>query len=310
VRILHIGDAAGVSCILAKYQCILGYPSNVIQLVRYDKFGIYRFYKDYVLTVKSEEDFLKESLRLAKEADILHIHGRVDLLLELHEKFRRSKKLILHYHGSELRGIGKQKLPHRSYLSDLIIRSKYAYRTFRNIILLKKRMHPKAQTLADYAIVSTPDLLQYLSSNHTTNRTIYLPNPVDTDFFKPDTLSTQRNYNKSLTIDTEVTDIQKTLYYLQRNNIKLDIEVLDRMKNPVLYQDMPSLLKKYKVYVDVRYVKGTILENLSKTALEALACGVQVLDYQLKYQKGLPVEHHPATVISKLLKIYRSLQQT
>ena len=40
-------------------------------------------------------------------------------------------------------------------------------------------MHIKAQRMADTVIVSTPDLLQLVAKG------IHLPNPVDTDHFKP-----------------------------------------------------------------------------------------------------------------------------
>jgi hypothetical protein len=83
-----------------------------------------------------------------------------------------------------------------------------------------------------------------------------------------------------------------------------EIDVYNRIKDPIMYKDMPAFLKKYGLYVDVRYVDGKILENLSKTALEALACGLEVLDNRLKYQCGLPMEHEPINVVSHLSGIY------
>lgn len=47
-----------------------------------------------------------------------------------------------------------------------------------------------------------------------------------------------------------------------------------------------------------------ILKNLSKTALEALACGLDVLDYKLDRRHGLPDEHIPMNVVSRLETIY------
>jgi hypothetical protein len=67
---------------------------------------------------------------------------------------------------------------------------------------------------------------------------------------------------------------------------------------------MPNFLKKYKMYVDIRYVDNRMLENLSKTALEALACGLSILDYKLGFRRGLPSEHDPINVVKNLSKIY------
>src|ERR687888_478880 len=274
--ILHVGDQAGVACILAKYQQLLqGHEAKVITVRNYDKYGINAFYNEYTLNVALEE-FAEKCIEKAKQADILHIHGGIDILLKLRQKFGRSKKIILHYHGTDIRGLRKQKLPHRSQLSDLAIKSIIMYRRLRGKMLFRKRMHTEAQKMADKVIVSTPDLLQLVAEG------VHLPNPIDTD----------------------VTDIQWALDYCKRNNIVLDIEVYDRMKNPIMYNAMPNFLRRYKIYVDIRYVNKTTLQNLSKTALEALACGLKVLDYQLQYHQDLPREHNPTNVISHLSTIY------
>jgi hypothetical protein len=86
--------------------------------------------------------------------------------------------------------------------------------------------------------------------------------------------------------------------------VKPDIDVYSRIKDPIDYADMPAFLKKYGIYLDVRYVDGNILENLSKTALEALACGLDVLDYKLNRLHGLPGEFDPMNVTSSLRAIY------
>ena len=169
----------------------------------------------------------------------------------------------------------------------------------RDAILIKKRIHSKAQRLADAVIVSTPDLLPLVSN------AIFLPNPIDTDHFTPDKVSFPKvETPQALTVNTEAIDIQMTLSYCKKNNVSLDIEVYNRIRDPIMYGDMPAFLKKYEVYVDVRFVDGKILENLSKTALEALACGLDVLDYKLDRRHGLPEEYNPVNVTSHLETIY------
>lgn len=308
MRILHIEDAAAVSCILAKYQHqIQGYTTKVIKPDRLDKFGFYKYYKDYVITVNSEEQFISSVIEEAKKADIVHIHSRVDLIIKLRKKFGQSKKLVLHYHGTDIRGINKQKLPHRSRLSDAAIRSIFMYRRIRNILLLKKRIHPKAQSLSNLVIVSTSDLLKNISTKGQIKKA-YLPNPVDSELFKPDVQNRFKNSNtqrkKAITMDTEVTNIPYILEHLKKNHINLDIRVHDRIKHPLMYADLPAFLKSYQVYVDLKYVNGKIIQALSKTGLESLACGLEVLDYNLKFRIGLPADHYPSNVIRRLSEEY------
>jgi glycosyltransferase involved in cell wall biosynthesis len=295
MRILHVWDQAGVAFVLAKYQRLHGHVSRAIMVREYDKYGIGRFYNEYVIEA-TLEDFVEKSIFESRSADILHIHSRSDLVFKFREEFGNSKRIILQYHGTDIRGIKRQKLPHRSKLSDLAVRGIFTYRRVRDAILIKKRIHSQAQRLADAVIVSTPDLLPLV------NNAIYVPNPIDTDHFRPEKSSSKPG--KALTMDTEATDIRLTLNYCKKQNVELDIDVYNRIRDPIMYGDMPAFLKKYGLYVDVRYVDGKILENLSKTALEALACGLDVLDYKLNRRHGLPVEYNPMNVTSHLETIY------
>ncbi len=297
MRILHIWDQAGVAFVLAKYQRSQGHDSKAIMVREYDKYGIGKFYDQYAIDA-TLQDFGQKSLDEAHSADILHVHSRSDMVFKFREEFRNSKRIILQYHGTDIRGIKKQKLPHRSKVSDLAVRGIFTYRRVRDVILFKKRIHSKAQGLADAVIVSTPDLLPLVS------KAIYLPNPIDTDHFSPNKSSSRPERAQALTMDTEATDIQLTLSYCKRHNVKLDIDVYNRIRDPIMYGEMPAFLKKYGLYIDVRYVDGKILENLSKTALEALACGLDVLDYKLNHRHGLPEEYNPVNVTSRLETIY------
>ena len=63
-------------------------------------------------------------------------------------------------------------------------------------------------------------------------------------------------------------------------------------------------LKKYDVYIDLRFVDRKLLKNLSKTALEALACGLRVLNYNLEFVDNLPSEHCPTNVVTILSSSY------
>lgn len=292
MRILHILDAAGVACIYSKYQRKQGYDASVIwnkDVV--DKYGIYDFYKDYLINVTYEK-FTQTCLREAENVDVIHVHGYIDILFELHKKFLRQKKIILHYHGTDIRGLKKQELPHRSLLSDTAIKLKMLYR--------KKIGHTRAQKLADVVCVSTPDLLPLVSNG------IHIPIPIDTEHFSPNG-NPNAELKEAFTINSEVTNIQRALDLCKKNRINLNIEVIDRTKNPILYADIPDFIREYRTYVDIRYVNDIVLENLSSTALQSLACGLSVVDYNLEFRRGLPKEHDAINVASQLSEIYSEL---
>ena len=297
MRILHVWDQAGVACILAKYQRRQGYSSSVLRVNDQDKYGINKFYSD-LITLCSEQDFIQRSLREADSAQLIHVHSRIDVIAPVRERYGKSKKIFLHYHGTDIRGFSPPtvhqkhgRIPSILPTSKSILK-KLIRRKSGNIV-----RNRKAQLAADGILVSTPDLLKLIK------RASYLPNPVDIEHFKPDDNGSDRG-KRALTIRSEVTDIEWALEYCKRNNVDLDIETCDRTQNPVMYQDMPFFLKRYNTYVDIRLVNGKILENLSKSALESLACGLEVLNYRLHYLRGLPSEHDPSAVLSKLSKIY------
>ncbi len=297
MRILHLWDQAGVAFVLAKYQTMQGHKSNAIMVTEYDKFGIGKFYREYIISTTLQE-FVQKSIDEARFSDILHVHSRSDLVHEFRKVFGNSKKIIVHYHGTDIRGIKNQKLPHRSRLSDMAVRSIFTYRRIRDAALFKKRIHSKAQGLADAVVVSTPDLMSIVP------KAVHIPNPIDVGHFSP---NGPAKINKALTIDTEAIDIKLTLDRCKKNGMNFDIDIYNRIRNPVMYSDMPSFLKRYGLYIDIRYVDGILLENLSKTALEALACGLDVIDYRMKRIHGLPSENAPVNVIDQLDSVYSNV---
>jgi hypothetical protein len=292
MRILHILDAAGVACIYSKYQQMQGHVTSVIWNKDVaDKYGIYDFYKDYLIKVTYGK-FTETCLKEGETADVIHVHGYIDILFKLRKKFGRQKKIILHYHGTDIRGLKNQKLPHRSLLSDTAIKLKMFYR--------KKIGHARAQKQADVVCVSTPDLLPLVSNG------IHIPIPIDTKHFSPK-INPTGELKKAFTINSEVTNIQRALDLCKKNQINFDVEVIDRTKNPIMYTDIPDFIRGYKTYVDIRYVNDIVLENLSSTALQSLACGLSVVDYKLEFRRGLPKEHDAVNVASQLSKIYSKL---
>ena len=307
LKILHIHDQAGVACILAKYQRMNDIKSKVLSSNTIDKYGILKFYKDYV-DIIDRANFVEYCLAEAQSADIIHIHSVEQLVIKIRKVFGNSKRIILHYHGTDIRGLKNNNIPHSSTIQNTKTRTKsYAAKVKNRLRLIQmgyyRSLRTESQKLANEILVSTPDLLLLLPYAK------YLPNPVDVDHFsKDDTIHNKKNNNNNaLTIKTTSGDIQKTLLYCKENNINLKIDVLDRTTTPILYEEIPNFLKKYNIYIDIRIVNDKILENFSKTALESLSCGLKVLNYKLEYIDRLPSIHNPVNVTKELENIYNKI---
>lgn len=296
VRILHVWDQAGVACILAKYQIRHGHQSRVIR-IEGDKYGIYHFYDDFITNVP-EGQFFDKCIEEASRADVIHIHGPINVLFKLRRRFGKSKTIILHYLGTDIRGLNpssKATIPPLHSILAIVIKA--ITMKLRGLPMPKQYIHILAQMLADGVLVATPDLLQNVVKG------VYLPIPVDTEHFVPDR-KPNNNKKRAVTFRTEVTNVSKVMEYCKSNNVNLDIEVYDRTKNPIMYADMPNFLKRYEIYVDIRYIKDAILHNLSSTALQSLACGLRVLDYQSSYHDTFPLEHEADNVSTQALRFY------
>lgn len=289
--VLHIWDQAGVAFILAKFQQINGNESKVIRVKNADKYGIDEFYEEYGLFVAPEE-LVYKSIEEARRADVIHIHSLPEMVINIRNMYRESKVIVLHYHGTDIRGFSEDNS--RTFNLRNILRPKNIFRKIR-----KRRLHIKAQRLADRVIVSTPDLIQLVKGS------IFLPNPIDTDHFNKKLIKERSaDVYEGILINSEVTNIELAMNYCKHKKINVNINIYDRTKNPICYKDIPNLLKKYDVYIDLRFVNRKLLKNLSKTALEALACGLRVLNYNLEYVDNLPSEHCPTNVVTILSSIY------
>jgi glycosyltransferase involved in cell wall biosynthesis len=271
----------------------MGHDVKVLRKTDYDPYGIYQYYKDYVNFIE-EREFLDACVKESNNADIIHIHSRVDVLFYLKKKLKEKSKIVMHFHGSDLRGIQKK---HEKWSLQFPLSIIKTYRQSR----MREKNNLMAESLSDAVLISTPDLKIYVKKSDC----IYLHNPVDIDHF--DNACNVDSNKAFFTFNTEaITDIKWIINICKRNGIN-NLQVIDRMTNPIMYSNMPSLLKKFGIYVDIRYVNYKILDNLSKTALESLACGLKVLDYNLNYRHGLPIEHNPVNVVNRLETIYKEI---
>lgn len=281
--------------------------SKVLSYNTTDKYGILNFYKDYVELV-DRSNFAEYCLSEAKNADVIHIHSAEQLVIKIRKAYGNSKKIVLHYHGTDIRGLKKKDKPNSSTIQNTTTKTKsFAAKVKNRLRLLQmgyyRSLRIESQKLANEILVSTPDLLLLLPHAK------YLPNPVDVDHFSKDNDTPHNKVHKknALTIKTEIGNSEKVLEYCKKNKIELNIDVFDRTRSPLLYEEIPNFLKKYNIYVDIRIVNDQLLENLSKTALESLACGLKVLNYKLEYLEKFPEVHNPEKVTNELERIYNNI---
>ncbi|HEV8405031.1 MAG TPA: hypothetical protein VGQ13_03900 [Nitrososphaera sp.] len=177
------------------------------------------------------------------------------------------KIIIIHYHGTDIR--------HR-------------WKDPEKLDVMKR---------VNGVIVSTRDLLDGAPPN-----TVYLPNPVDTDLFYP-----RGNPAKGKALHFSYNADKQAAEVCEKMNLELVIH--DRSKNPVSHNMMPELLSKYEYYVDIKRKcpDDPILEQMSMTGLEALACGSKVVTWKGDIITNLPEEHRPENAANSLWTIYKNL---
>ena len=257
MKVLHIWNTAGVASTIAQYMDKTFGTQSWVIMRK-------RFDK-FGLTTHGEcwdcgvKVFTLKALRMAGRYDLLHIHS-FDKILPLLRITYRKKPIVLHYHGDDIRDRWSQR----------------------------KRYWSKSDTI----LVSTPDLL-----DGAPEMVVYLPNPVDTEHFKP---SSQREIGASLYFDKH--DPRENISWPKKvaKCYNLELHICERN---IPYLELPGFLGKFDYYIDRNYIP-----SLSKTALEALACGLKVVNWKEEIVEGLPEENDPARVIEKLWNIYESIQ--
>lgn len=271
----------------------MGHDVKVIRRTNYDPYGIYEFYKDLVCFTPNEE-FLENCLREANVSDIVHIHSRTDAFFYLRKKLSPKPRIVMHFHGTDLRGIkqNQKKWPLRNFFASSI-------KNYRRSIV-RKRSNALVEKFADKVLVSTPDLL-----SHVNNGSVLLHNPVDTEHFNEKQNHTSNEH--AFTFATESKSVKNWIIRICKKNGIDNLDVVDRTKNPIKYFAMPDFLREFGIYIDVLYINNKLIKSNSKTGLESLACGLRVIDHGLEPKYGLPVEHQPINVVQKLESIYQEI---
>ncbi|MBS7606180.1 glycosyltransferase, partial [Candidatus Bathyarchaeota archaeon] len=106
MRILHIWNTAGVASVIAKFMDrLFGTKSLVVHRRAFDPFGVTTYGELWDCGAKT---FALKCLVLARKFDIIHIHS-FDKLIPYLKFLYPNKPIVLHYHGSDIRGKWLQK---------------------------------------------------------------------------------------------------------------------------------------------------------------------------------------------------------
>jgi hypothetical protein len=205
--------------------------------------------------------FFARALWMARSANLVHVHS-LDRVIPWVKRLY-SKPVVMHYHGTDIEGRWREK--------------------------------EGRWGKAEYIAVSTPNLLEGAPK-----RAVYVPNPVDTDLFKP--IPAERDPNSAVSfrygMDAEAEAMAK--------NLGLHLVMLERWS--VRYEQMPQTLSRYAYYVDMRKPPGhMIARSVGKAALEALACGLKVIDWEGKVIEGFPPAHDAKSVAARWNAVYADL---
>ena len=269
-RIYHNGDTAGVGTKMAAYAQSQKDFEFVVRLRKggdlYDRSGYYKDRTD--LRLCRPYIGLGEAIVEAWRADIIHIHGFKNYPMP---PWYLRKKMIIHYHGLDIRtNTPKQRR--------------------------------KWEAAADTIIVSTPSLLEYEFEKDP----IYLPTLVDTELFSarpPGDPNRGLCFLKRHQDPGQTMDIIRELGY---GDVSWDF-IGRRSPDGQTYAKMPDFLARYGWYADIAIIDGVPIDDRQMAGMEACNVGCKVITQNGELLTKVPTQHTPEQVISKLISIYRTL---
>ena len=266
INVLHLFEMAAGPSIQTYFYKKFGYGESWV-LSRKKSHPVVDFY-GIVEKFPHVRSVILEGLRKCRKTDIdiVFVHGS-EFAVPIFKILTR-KKVILQYHGSDI------NLPSRS----------------KNIFRILFR------SMADAIIYNQKEHLDKIITIKNVRKE-YHPNAVDTDHFS----SLNKNRKGSLALISDNLDRKKTLEGLKEFS---DLTIIDKQEKVFSYEEMPNLLNQYETFVDYKVTDyGMFLKALSRSALEALACGCKVY-HDGKYIEKLPIEHKPEIVIKKLYSLF------
>ena len=141
--------------------------------------------------------------------------------------------------------------------------------------------------------VTTEDMLEYAPGAELFTR------PVDMDLFRPMDL-VKHNVPLCLT-QARYFEVIRRIY-----NGGTGMFLVDRIKNLTSYRFMPMLLNSYRGYIDLKFQPThppTLIPELSQTGLQALACGIPVVGWNMSIHRVLPKRHYAENVAREFIRV-------
>jgi len=269
INVLHLFDMAGGSSIQSRFwkKFHLG-ESHLLIHEKPQKNTVVEYYKE-AKTLARFRDVVKEGLRRCKkgDVDIIWIH-QAEIVVPIF-KLLTKKKVVLSYQGSDINESRRSKNPIR-----ILCRS-----------------------MADLIIYNQKDHLKKIITIRNVRKE-YVINAVDTDIFYP----MNKPKNGTVAFISDNLDRKKTLELLKKFE---DLTIIDRNDGVIPYNEMPKILNKYELMVDLKVTNfGLLVPTLSKIALQSLACGLKVYTFQNEMKIGLPDKHKPENVMNKLHQLF------
>ena len=268
MKVLHIFDCAAVAPLIARAQREHGYEAKVTSYARMDPFGFLDYYGEH-RSPKPPSAWFSEVLDMVPLYDILHVHFLWGVIPSLKKRWPK-KPIIMHYLGSDL----------RQHHGDL-----------------ERQM---AHRMADAHMCSIGDIMQYAP-----DATRFYA-PVDTQMFKY--IPSQNRKPRNLIFLTQPRGIDKNacMTWMIEHGFK-DVEVWDRTRAQMPYEEMPKFLEQYGTYIDIRYQDGKVIDDWSSTAEQCMSMGMNVYDWEGNVHHGLPEQYKSENVWEQIKEIYESL---
>lgn len=268
LKIMHLWNTAGIGGLIARYMDRMkGTDSSAYMWDKWDPFD-QATEKTLVYSTILGKLKVPTLLRTARHYDIIHNHG-LDGMTPWLRLLYPNKKIILHYHGTRIRGKWKQKKKFWRY--------------------------------ADRILVSTPDLLEGAPEG-----VLYIPNLIDWDTI--DELRESGSYrcpgafSVSRWCDDEAVEIAEA------NELSLNFhDRLENPMNHIDFLKVLNQYTVYiDIKRDFYSVPGSdvILRAHSLTGLEALGLGLKVLNWDGEESDIDISKHRPENVIPLLWTVY------
>ena len=266
INILMLYDIAGSASVLTRLWKKFKFGSCVLYSHVKGKDVVAEYYGERIGCPRFRDVVLSALKHDKKDVDIIWIHS-AEIVIPIFKLLTR-KKIVLHYHGSDLNSPGRSK-----NLFRVLCRS------MADLIIYEQKAHlEKAVTVRKV-------------------RKEHIHNCIDTELF-----SKRKTGKGHVALISDNLDRVKTGKALEQFD---DLATLDRSERIIPFAEMPEFLAKFDTLVDIKYINsGMLVKVYSGTALQSLSLGLKVHGWDGKVISGLPTEYEPRNILDKVQRIF------